>query len=208
MNTSSLDTLISDQITPDLQQEIITHLWGPESQRRKMSIRPYLHSYAAQCRWACLSYGDRLVIRTHEDIIKIASHIRGHSWDEVKSFVGQLQGTTNPPDDQVIDASIDLTVRILYMIDIGQFENAFSGRMNLTWTHGHLQDYMCERFPKGSDLDDDVKLDPSFTIGNMARIAGFKIEPTSNLCNHLRLSDRSQTVEIFHHASFLRAHME
>ncbi|KAL5333741.1 hypothetical protein BJX70DRAFT_403294 [Aspergillus crustosus] len=40
----------------------------------------------------------------------------------------------------------------------------------------------------------------------MVRVAGFKVELTTNLSDHLRLRDADKTISIFHHASFLMGH--
>lgn len=48
-----------------------------------------------------------------------------------------------------------------------------------------------------------LKLGREFNVSSMVRIAGFNIELTTNLADHLRLRDADRTVMIFHHASFL-----
>ncbi|GFF97339.1 conserved hypothetical protein [Aspergillus lentulus] len=93
------------------------------------------------------------------------------------------------------------------MLDVGEFENAYSGRKKLLWAQGSLQDFVRETLSEAVSLENNgTKLDGAFKVCNMVRIAGFHVEPTSNLCNHLRLTDVNKTVEIFHHASFLTAH--
>ncbi|KAJ6091903.1 hypothetical protein N7467_003872 [Penicillium canescens] len=95
------------------------------------------------------------------------------------------------------------------MLDVGEFENAYSGRRRLLWARGFLQDFLRETLSEAVSLENDgIKLDGAFKVCNMVRIAGFRVEPTSNLCDHLRLRDVNKTVEVFHHASFLMAHRQ
>jgi hypothetical protein len=93
------------------------------------------------------------------------------------------------------------------MLDVGHLENAFSGREKRLWTEGNVQDFMREAFSESTSIESDgAKLDRAFKICNMVRIAGFQVEPTSNICDHLRFRDMNKTVEVFHHASFLMSH--
>jgi hypothetical protein len=93
------------------------------------------------------------------------------------------------------------------MLDIGEFQNGHSGRSSLLWVQGSLQDFVRETLSEATSLDDDgIKFETSFNIRRMVGIAGFKVELTSNLSDHLRFRDSDKTVKIFHHASFLEAH--
>lgn len=208
-NVMSLDALFLESPIPAVrQQTIISHLWGIRHAYEKQPLRPYFQYYTEQCRTARQSQGSGLAIQTHEHIIELVARIqKGDSRSEVKEFIQRRQWTCDPPSDNAIDASIDLAVRLSYMIDVGEFERAYSGRQRLLWTDGILQDFLREAFPVAlSHENDRTKLDEKFTICNMILIAGFQVEPTSNLYNHLQLRDK--IVEVFHHASFLVAHRQ
>jgi hypothetical protein len=124
-------------------------------------------------------------------------------------FVQQCQWKCGTTSENGINASIDLTVRLLYMLDIGEFENAYSGRRLLLWTRGPLQDFMREVFSEAMSLGNNgIKFERTYNVCSMIRIAGFEVVPTSNLCDHLRFRDVDKTVEVFHHASFLMAHRQ
>ncbi|GAM35745.1 hypothetical protein TCE0_017r04306 [Talaromyces pinophilus] len=93
------------------------------------------------------------------------------------------------------------------MLDIGEFQNGHSGRSPLLWVQGSLQDFVRETLSEANSLDDDgIKFETSFNVCGMVGIAGFKVELTSNLSDHLRFRDSDKTVKIFHHASLLEAH--
>jgi hypothetical protein len=99
---------------------------------------------------------------------------------------------------------IDLTVRLLLMIQIGGFRNVLMpGQETLTWVDGSLSDSLSAHFSCDNVLKDSVELDKTFTARNVERIAGIRIVWTSNLLDHLRMRDDDTSVALFHHASFL-----
>ncbi|KAJ5497052.1 hypothetical protein N7463_009039 [Penicillium fimorum] len=151
-----------------------------------------------------------LIIRTHQHIIDIATCIQGgYSRSDVKAYIQQCQWTSDSTSESAINASIDLTVHLLCMLDVGEFENAYSGRKKLLRAQGSLQDFVQETLLEAASLKNEgTKLDGTFKMYNVVRIAGFKLEPTSNLRDHLRLRDVNKTIEVFHHASFLMAHTQ
>lgn len=110
---------------------------------------------------------------------------------------------------QRLQNAIDLALRLLIMMDIGVFDNAYTGRGNVTWTTGTLADFL-----KRMGLFDarpvipclGVKLEASFHVYNIEHIAGLKVQLTTNLHDHLLLREDIRTVFIFHHAAFLQSH--
>ncbi|KAL4885453.1 hypothetical protein BJY04DRAFT_230987 [Aspergillus karnatakaensis] len=210
--TSSLDSsLFESPILLERQHTIAGHLWGYQQQVPKQQLRPYFQYYTEQCRTVLQLHGNSIPIRTHQDVIEISSRIRrDHSRAEINHFLQTHQWTTNEAvSTEITNASIDLAARLLCMLDIGDFENAHSGRDKLRWIEGSLSDFIAEKLPVSiSDERDTVKLDGGFNIYSMVRIAGFNVEPTSNLADHLRLRDVDRTISVFHHASFLMANRE
>lgn len=93
------------------------------------------------------------------------------------------------------------------MIDVGALQNSFSGRRRLLWKEGDgaLKDFIREIFSdKPQSGHNGVKLGQSFTARTLDYIAGFRVELTADLVDHLRLRD-DKTVAIFHYASFLNS---
>ncbi|KAK4870834.1 hypothetical protein LT330_000071 [Penicillium expansum] len=205
----SLDrSLLESPIPVESQKKIVAHLWCNGCIFQKQHFRPYFQYYTEQCRIAFQSHGSHLIIRTHRHVIDIATRIRdGYSRAEVKQFAQQCQWTGEPTSEDAINASVDLTVRILYMLDVGEFQNTYSGREKLLWAQGPVQKFLHETLLKPVSLEHDgIRLNDTFNVCNMVRIAGFKLELTSNLSDHLRLRDK--TISIFHHASFLLANKQ
>lgn len=204
----SLDfSFLESPIPKERQEKIIALLWGPSQRYREQYFHAYFEYYTEQCRCIYLCYEDELSVRKHQHIIDVAERIRkGGSRSEIKDFIQKSEWASGAGSDKGVYASIDLTARLIGMVDVGEFENAYTGRPKLLWTEGSFADFMQETFSDSIFLESEgLKLNGGFIMVNMMRIAGFKLEPTSNLCNHLRLRDADQTIEFFHHSSFLMA---
>jgi hypothetical protein len=105
----------------------------------------------------------------------------------------------------MIDGSIDLTARLLLMMDIGDLKFGFCSQAQLLWTAGSLEDWLQEYFEEPQTLDHEhVKVEMIFNARKLVRIAGFDIQWTDNLAAHPRImSEDDKKVAIFHQASFL-----
>jgi hypothetical protein len=208
-NIDPLDaSFLESPIPSERQEDIVSKFWGHKYP--KSYFLPWFQYYTEQCRIAYQSYGSHLAIRTHQHIVDIARRIQEKlPRSEVYDFVGQCQWTGASTSRDSINASIDLTARLLYMLDIGEFQNGHSGRRPLLCVHGSLQDFVRETLSGANFLPDDgIKFDKTFSICRLVGIAGFKVELTSNLSDHLRFRDSDKTVKVFHHASFLEAHKQ
>jgi hypothetical protein len=104
------------------------------------------------------------------------------------------------------DTTIDLCGSLLLMADVGIHKFGFSGCNPLTWSgHQTLRQAVERHFQPEKELQpDNPTLGRLFTARNIAFTGGMKIKWTSNIVDHLLLSDDDQTVFIFHHAGFLR----
>jgi hypothetical protein len=147
--------------------------------------------------------------RTHQDVIDTARLLeqlasRGSIKDVLKANSGSLKPAED--DDEPHEGSINLTARLLLMLDIGVLQNAFSGRTPLIWKDESLKDFVHEYFSDPPVLDcTGVKFEKVFTAYNLERIGGMEIEWTDNLADHLRItSNDDKKIAIFHHASFLQ----
>ncbi|KAH7120442.1 hypothetical protein B0J13DRAFT_457122 [Dactylonectria estremocensis] len=90
------------------------------------------------------------------------------------------------------------------MTEIGQSQIGLSGRTPIRWGASLLKTALAEHFTPQRTLDvDNPKFKKLFTGRNLSRVGGLQIIWTTNLADHLRLIDDSQTVFIFHCTSFL-----
>jgi len=91
----------------------------------------------------------------------------------------------------MLDRSIDLTIWLLLMMNVGHLPASFSAYKSLSWEYGlTLQQFVSKTFePRGRLLKERVKLDRLSIAKNLGRIAGIKVTWTDNLADHLRVLD-------------------
>jgi len=196
-------SLLECLIPAATQKQIVEHLWGTTNYE---ALRPYFQYYTEQCRIAFHVHGRQMPARTHQYILDIATYFQdGLARHAIQQALLSQYQEANATDSDMFNSSIDLAVRLILMLDVGELRNAFSGRRRLIWNDGSLQNFVREIFPdRLSSGHKGVKLGTTFTTRNLGRITGFRVELTTNLADHLRLRDEDRTVSIFHHASFLQ----
>jgi hypothetical protein len=175
-------------------------------------LQPYFRYYARQCKQIiAISHanGFDFPLKSHADVLRVVRDILdGLSHAEIRSSLAERhREAPEQPSAAQLDNSIDLALRLLSMLDVGSFQNAYTGRDYLTWTNGPIGDFLGNILPlKGEPRlsHDGVKLDPRFTAVNLERIAGFEVQLTTNLADHLLLREDRRLVCIFHHAAFLQ----
>jgi hypothetical protein len=116
----------------------------------------------------------------------------------------------NLPDEKdLILGSINLAARLYLMMSFGEVPNAFTPERALSWTGASIQDFLKQHLePRQVLASTSVKLQKIFNARNIQRLAGIKIEWTSDLGQHLRMIHDDERVAIFHNASFLRLHQQ
>jgi len=168
---------------------------------------PYFKVYSEKCNSALYNGGRHLSVRTHQEIVDIARELK-HSTDRdnIKNILKGKLTTRHPNEDELVDASIDLTMRLVLMLDFGIVRYGFTGRAYSAWKTGNIKSFISNYYQVPLKLGDEgLKLQENFNARNLGRIAGIKIDWTNNLADHLRLKDNDKTVAIFHYKSFLDA---
>lgn len=207
---TSLDGALQDPIDPKTLNKIISRLWpkSPTSKVQTLDLEPYCTYYTKQSKHALHDQGKHIVVRTHQHIIDIAQQLdRLASRDDIFPSLENLFTTSSlDRKDEILNNSIDLAARLHLMINIGTDEYAVLSETQLVWQDGNLKDFLAAYFNEPPVLENkDIKLEKTFHAYNMERIAGIKIKWTDNLLDHLRIVDEDdKTIEIFHHASFLK----
>jgi hypothetical protein len=171
----------------------------------------YFAYYTEQCNLALHDGGRHTLVRTHRDIILIAQQLNADtSREKIKGVLGSRLPFPRPKnEDELLDSSIDLSARLLLMMEFGGHQYGFSGHKQLTWSRGPLQGFVKEYLRSSSLLmQERVKLGRIFNARNLGRIAGIEVYWTKNLCDHLRLIDEDRKVAIFHYTSFLECQRE
>jgi hypothetical protein len=109
----------------------------------------------------------------------------------------------------MLQGSINLAARLYLMMSFGDVPNASIPEKALSWTAGLVQYFLTEYLrPRQVLSSESVKLQKLFNARNVQRLAGIKIEWTSDLGQHSRMIHDDERVAIFHHGSFLRLHQD
>ena len=174
-------------------------------------LRPYFRYYNRQCRQItsiAMMDGTAFPVSNSAELLDIITEIRARAAHrEIATKLIDKHNGIIP--DGVIQNTIDLALRLLLMIDVGVFSNAYSGRECVTWTTGTIDDFI-RRMPLFDGVPvfpcDGVKIEKFFNACNLERIAGVEVQLTANLNDHLVFREDINAVSVFHHASFLQSH--
>jgi hypothetical protein len=208
----SLDSSIQlSPISIQTKCSILTHFWAIDVRPdcyydSELDYDAYFSYYTEQCSLALHDGGRHISARSHQDIIDIAKNLKkSMTREDLKQILRSKLSVPRPAnEDELVNSSIDLTARLVLMIELGCLQYGFTGRKQLTWNENSLDEFVRECFGAPQCLGKEtVKLERIFNARNLGRIAGIQIEWTKNLADHLRLIDEDKKVAIFHHASFL-----
>ena len=194
--TSALDARLSPMpIKPPLQQAIIQQIFQID---HSANLDAYFRDWVEE---QCDAATGQVSVQTYREILHIISFLQANlSRGEI---VTKLHVQCD--DEDLIAASIDLAARIWLTLSIGTLPNSLSLGTRVTWNDGPLSTTVHSLWPLPR-LSDSIKLPKSFHAANIEKIAGIKIEWTSNLVDHLRLEDDDTKVLIYHQLSFLELH--
>ncbi|KAF1963554.1 hypothetical protein CC80DRAFT_587938 [Byssothecium circinans] len=208
MPTSDLFPL-EFRIPQDAQERILKWFLDTDASTENSytDLRPFFSYYTRQFCQALHDNAEHISTKSHKDVLDVARHFKDSVPKEVirQRLVSQYTGPKTGDVDKLCESSIDLAVRALLMLDVGELQNGFCGRKQILWKHGTVQEFVQEIFPSDPVLSHEgVKFGSKFIAHNLKRIAGIEIQWTTNLADHLRMTDEDRKVNIFHHASFLR----
>jgi hypothetical protein len=146
---ASLDDLISRTPTsPTTTLELLTKLWSRDacskSDNQELDPEAYLAYHKKQCGHALHDGGRHISARTHRDILAIAEDLEeGLPRETIR---GRLRSKLADPklanESELLDSSVDLTARLVSMMDIGVLQYGYSGRRELVWNQGSLKDFV------------------------------------------------------------------
>lgn len=256
------DGLIIQALPADLRLDFVRQLWAPFSDipgasaekapvttTRKHSIltlgggrsdderggyERFFEYYLDQCADALRDGGKHISVRTHRDILDIASLIKDPR-NTRKDVARKLRSPYDDDDDisesssciapdtpvapkkhyydlhsvdeGSIQGSIDLAARLLTMINFGRLDVGVGPRGRLLWMHSSLSHSCKQYFDKKPTLSmKAVQLEKVFNARNLQRFTGMEIEWTDNLADHLRMCEFDKKIRLFHHVTFLENH--
>ncbi|KAF2245811.1 hypothetical protein BU26DRAFT_607126 [Trematosphaeria pertusa] len=196
--------------TRKTRRDILQNLWPAlfEAEAEYLDWDAYFDYYESQCDHALHQQGRHILVRTHQHIVDIAQQLEeGATRESIKENLKTLFTSPSPPnEDEVLDNSIDLAVRLYLMVNIGANKSTITRGQKLVWASGSLKRFLADYFNEPPVLSNsNVRFEKAFTASNIERIAGIKIVLTDNIADHLRMvDDDDKRVAIFHHASFLK----
>ncbi|KAK1832313.1 hypothetical protein QBC39DRAFT_349211 [Podospora conica] len=202
---AGMDMSIHKYPIPDkLRTWLLEKLWrdsatSPQTVRLDMS--PYFDYYSRRCQRFSQDGGIHICVKSHQGLVDITEQMLN---DATKSDIQRLLG--GRPGDPAIHTTIDLCGSLLLMAEVGVHDFGYSGCNPLSWSGPQtLRQAVEQHFRSEKELQpDNPRLGALFTARNLECIGGMKIKWTSNIVDHLLLSDDDQTVFVFHHVSFLR----
>ncbi|MCJ1383216.1 hypothetical protein MMC17_006329 [Xylographa soralifera] len=154
-----------------------------------------------------------LDLGTHNDILSIAGTLSRERRLARPLIRETLRSQYGDVPDITLNRSIDLTLRLLPMINVREacFKLQTLKSPSLQWDEvSTLEDFISRQFPvsKRQIFSRDGRLDPNFTVANMIRICGLKLEWTQSLEDHLRLNRRTKALRVFPYKCCLLGHSD
>lgn len=154
---------------------------------------------------------NQISVRTHRELLQIIACLQSANQTEDRSATVARLCKNTPLPRETLDASISLGARIWLSVSIDSLRHVFTPGRSISWSSRQcLPDVVNNAFnPRSCSASSErLKLHKCFTAANLERIAGIKVQSTSNLADHLSLKDEDTKVMIFHQASFLELHQE
>lgn len=169
----------------------------------------YFDWYEEQCEAAA----SQVSVRTHGELLELLKLVQSASRDAQRSKIADqvciASRVTGTASDQIVDASIALAVTIWLSISIDSLQHFVRPGRCCVWSNGQcLHDAVNSAFSPQAQTSETVKLPKTFTAANLERIAGIKVQWTSNLADHLLLRDDGTKVMLYHQVSFLEMHQK
>lgn len=139
-----------------------------------------------------------------------ASKTKGEIKDAIRSgavpSVAPLP-SQNADNEATLDASIDLAACLWLMLSIGTLRHSLTPGRALKWENEkNLVACIGTTFHTKPWLTGKVKLPKVFTAVNLETIGGIRVAWTSNLADHLNLTEDDTKLTLFHQVSFLQLH--
>ena len=190
--------------------------------RRRARLEPFYQYYKEVAE----SYVPEIVpdalpaIRSHQDLFNIIRLLKENPTVSriqlTKEYFSSRNENETPLSDQ--HRAFNIALRVIAMINCTVETQAGglleSGVEPSIWRSNQtLLEFISETFPMRDhpSLNDEDGTFPDIksevTAGKLKKIAGLKFQGTSDLRNHLKLDQKTGTVEIYHHTSVLKEHL-
>lgn len=209
---SSPGASLLDALHPSTKEYITTKFWDHSSTARELhsskndTFEAYWKFHHRECERALDDGGRHILARTHQDVLDVVAALKqGKLRKDIQQDLRTKLTKIHNNENQLIDRCIDLSASLWLMMDFGNIQYGFSGRRQLQWKEDSLVSCVASSFNSIPLLGSKgVKLQRLFNARNLDQVAGVEILPTSNLLDHLRLTDDDTKLYVFYHATFLK----
>jgi hypothetical protein len=153
-----------------------------------------------------------LAVKTHEDVLYIARMLQQSGAQSRPAVRRSIQNRFRNAKLIALNRSIDLTIRMWLSLNVREdtFRLQSPQTPALEWDDAStLQDFVSSLFPKAQwHLHArEGRLHPYFTVANMMKICGLKLEWTDSLEDHLRLDRRQKALRVYSYKCCLTAYL-
>lgn len=153
----------------------------------------------------------RLTVQSHQEVLDVVKILESRKKDRRSQILLELKSKYNTTDESQIEKSVDLAVRIRFMVNAGDpsdYDQTLSEP--LRWKDDQtLVNYLRSSFPRATWKPEgkDRRLNPLFTAAYMVEVCGLELEETPYLDDHLKLyaSKNKNILRYFPYKSCLHA---
>lgn len=151
--------------------------------------------------------------RTHQDILCIISFLRENRKEKRSACRQKFLIQHQELDHVSLNHLMDLAVRMWLMINIldSEVELVDDEAPRKPWSETWSLDELINSLFQKSKTDLDLKesrLHPAFTVRNLVKVCGLRVEWTQCLANHLRLDRRKKVLWVFYCKAFLQGQID
>lgn len=186
--------------------EVLSHFFDLDP-GISISDSSYFAYFERQLRLAGQTENSGDEICTPNNSIFILQRLKsGLARKDIKKDLASLLGTDGTEEfENSLESLIDLVARLYLMVHIGTISRGVTGQKGVIWQQGILADAINNHFRHQTILTDSVKLERTFNLQSIDRIADVSIQWTPNLADHLRFIEdgKKPVLNVFHCAGFL-----
>ena len=210
-------------ISTDEQKLILQELFGPDAEKRANSLSAYFRVYdsltTSQIHHTVVQIQEP-ALKSHGDVIGLIRTLKENvqcTRDEIRSLAFPSL-SAEPTTSADVDDAINVAVHALIMVDCAakrDHSDAYEidGFKPATWQNTErFADFVLRSFPSAHDkghqrlcLTQEQK--GSLKAWKLRKRAGVTFKPTDNLAEHLLYDQHDDTIRLFHHTAFLKAHL-
>lgn len=195
----SPNNVANPTVYEQLSAEYFQHLYNNELEKLMRGIKKQ--------NWNIVN----LSIKTHQDILDVVEVLKAKKTEPKAQVLNALKLNYAHTNDKQIEDSIDLAVRLRFMVNTGDSkEHDGSQAEPFQWKlNQSLEKFLRSCFPRARWKPEGKKsrLSPLFQAAYMVEVCGLELEETSCLRNHLQLyrDGKKNILQYFPYKSCLHA---